>query len=70
MFQGEFWVFFYVCCLLIFFSKSTFSKIISDIPSESNSLGPDQVRHCVGPDLGPNCLQIISADDIKCDQIS
>ena len=26
----------------------------------SNSLDPDQARHLVGPDLGPNCLQIIS----------
>ena len=24
----------------------------------SNSLDPDQDRHSVGPDLGPNCLQI------------
>ena len=23
----------------------------------SNSLDPDQARHFVGPDLGPNCLQ-------------
>ena len=23
----------------------------------SNSLDSDQDRHCVGPDLGPNCLQ-------------
>ena len=23
----------------------------------SNSLDPDQARHAVGPDLGPNCLQ-------------
>ena len=23
----------------------------------SNSLYPDQARHFVGPDLGPNCLQ-------------
>ena len=23
----------------------------------SNSLDPDQVRHIVGPDLDPNCLQ-------------
>ena len=28
----------------------------------SNSLDPDQVRHVVGPDLGPNCLQRLSAD--------
>ena len=29
----------------------------------SNSLDPDQSRHFVGPDLGPNCLQRLSADD-------
>ena len=29
----------------------------------SNSLDPGQARHLVGPDLGPNCLQILSADD-------
>ena len=28
----------------------------------SNSLDPDQARHFVGPDLGPNCLQRSSAD--------
>ena len=29
----------------------------------SNGLDPDQDRHSVGPDLGPNCLQRLSADD-------
>ena len=28
----------------------------------SNSLDPDQERHSVVPDLGPNCLQKLSAD--------
>ena len=28
----------------------------------SNSLDPDQARH-VGPDLDPNCLQRLTADD-------
>ena len=31
--------------------------------SVSNSLDPDQARHFVGPDLGPNCLQRLSADN-------
>ena len=31
----------------------------------SNSLDPDQARRFVGPDLGPNCLQMLSADDIR-----
>ena len=29
----------------------------------SNSLDPDQARHFVGPDLGPNCLQRSLADN-------
>ena len=29
----------------------------------SNSLDPGQARHIVGPDLGPNCLQKLTADD-------
>ena len=29
----------------------------------SNGLDPDQDRRYVGPDLGPNCLQRLSADD-------
>ena len=29
----------------------------------SNSLDPDLARRVVGPDLGPNCLQRLSADD-------
>ena len=29
----------------------------------SYSLDPDQDRHSVGPDLGPNCLQRLSADN-------
>ena len=28
----------------------------------SKSLDPDQVRQNIGPDLGPNCLQMLSAD--------
>ena len=29
----------------------------------SNSLDPDQARYFFGPDLGPNCLQMLSADN-------
>ena len=29
----------------------------------ANSLDPDQARHYVGPDLSPNCLRCLSADD-------
>ena len=31
-----------------------------------NSLNPDQDRHSVGPDLGQNCLQRLSANDKSC----
>ena len=29
----------------------------------SNGLDQDQERYCVGPDMGSNCLKILSADD-------
>ena len=29
----------------------------------SNILDPDQARHFVGPDVGPNCLLRLSADN-------
>ena len=46
------------------FSKSHFSKnYFRNIIRESNSLDPDQARHFVGPDLGPNYLQRLSAGD-------
>ena len=32
----------------------------------SNGLDPDQDQHSVGPDLGPNCLQRLPADDKSC----
>ena len=35
----------------------------------SNSLDPDQARHFVGPDLGPNCLQWLSADNTICNVV-
>ena len=46
------------------FSKSSFSKnSFTNTKRVSNSLDPDQARRFVGPDLGPNCLQRLSADD-------
>ena len=33
--------------------------------SFSNCLDPDQDQHSLGPDLGPNTLQRLSADDKK-----
>ena len=51
------------CRLLIFF----FEKILSGIRTirVSNSLDPDQAQHVFGPDLGTNCLQMLSADDTR-----
>ena len=53
------------CRGLIFFKINVFEKKSSGIPSlrVSKSLDPDQVRHSVVPDLGPNCLQMLSAND-------
>ena len=31
----------------------------------SNGLDSDQDQHFVGPDLDPNCLQRLSADDLS-----
>ena len=46
------------------FQNQLFQKILSGTLSDlSNSLDPDQDRHFVGPDLGPYCLQRLSADD-------
>ena len=49
-----------------FFSKLTFQKILSGTLSVLNSSDPDQDRHFVGPDLDPNCLQSLSADNKSC----
>ena len=47
----------------VFFKINFFVKFFQRIPSMLNSLDPDQARHFVGPDLGPNCLQRITADN-------
>ena len=55
---------FMLFCSLLFFFKINFSKnSFGNTIRVSNSLDPDQARHSVGPDLGPNCLQKLSADD-------
>ena len=57
------------CRLMIFVFKInviTSQKCLSDIPYNIRllqSLDPDQDRHNVGPDLGLNCLQRLSAND-------
>ena len=54
--------FFMIICFVLIFSKSTFSKkYFRNTIRVSNNLDPDQVRHSIGPDLGPNCSQRLSA---------
>ena len=47
------------------FSKNSFRNTIR----VSNRLDPDQARHIVGPDLDPNCLQRLSADDTRIQRV-
>ena len=53
----------FFCRLHFYFKKKSFRNTIR----VSNSLDPDQARRFVGHDLGPNCLQRLSADDCDCD---
>ena len=49
--------------VLFFFFKINFFKHSSrNTTRVPNTLNPDQDRRYVGPDLGPNCLQRLSAD--------
>ena len=52
-------------CRLLIFSKSflLLKKSLRNTIRMPNSLDPDQARRLVGPDMGPNCLQKLSADD-------
>ena len=60
---GNFACFFVVCR---FFSKSTFlENSFKNTIRVSNSLESDQARQIVQPDLGPNCLHRLSADDSR-----
>ena len=62
---GNFAFFFVVCGF--FFFKLTFSKkSFRNTITVSNNLDPDQARCFVGPDLDPNYLQRLSADDKSC----
>ena len=49
--------------MLLLSLADLFQNIISGTQSVLNSLDPDQVQPFVGPDLGPNCLQRLSAYD-------
>ena len=54
------------CCRLLTFSKLISSKnYFRDTIRVSNGLDPAQDRQNISPDLGPNCLQRLSADVIS-----
>ena len=57
--------FFMLFCRLLIFSKSTFSENSFRNTRVSNSLDLDQAQFFVVPDLGPICLQRLSADDTR-----
>ena len=65
--NSAYWVIFHAFLLSAdFFLKSTFLKnYFRSTIRVSNSLDPDQAGQNVGPDLGPNCLQRLSADDTR-----
>ena len=49
-----------------FFQNLLFRKILLGISSEcQRGKDPDHALHFVEPDLGPNCLQRLSADDTR-----
>ena len=53
-----------LCCLLTFFKTNIFKYSFRNTTIRvSNSLDPDKDRRYVGPDLGPNCLQRLLADN-------
>ena len=64
------------CCLPIFFQNQFFqTNYFRNIINVSNSLDPDQACRFVRPDLGPNCLKRLSAEDtgrqrVKMDTVS
>ena len=52
---------------MIFSQNNLFIKILSGTLSACQTVrDPDQARRSVGSDLGPNCLQRLSADDKSC----
>ena len=64
-------------CLLGNFASADFiqnqlfrEKIFQKYIRVSNSLNHDQVRRFVGHDLGPNCLQRLSADDTRMQRVN
>ena len=58
---GNFACSFVICGF--FFKSIVLKKSFRNTFRVSNSLDPDQARCFVKPDLAPNCLQRLSADD-------
>ena len=62
-----FFFFFFFFCIAsaeFFFSQNhLIRKILPEIPFVSNSLDPNQAPPNVGIELGPSCLQRLSADN-------
>ena len=55
-----------VNCMLFLSSSDCFrNNYFRNTIRVSNSLDPDQARRFVGPELGPNCLQRLSAEADK-----
>ena len=40
-------------------------NILKKITRMSNSLHPDQAQHFIKPDVGPNCLEKLSAENTR-----
>ena len=59
----EFWEIFHAfCCLLIFFKINLFKKLFQEYHLSVIQIGS---RPDLTFDLGPNCLQKLSADDTR-----
>ena len=53
------------CHPLIFFKINFLENSLKNTIRVSNNLVPDQAKHFVEPDMGPNCLQSLSADNTR-----
>ena len=58
------------CGLLKIFKINLFKKFYQEYHQSSGSLDLDQVQHFVGPDLDPNCLQKLSAEDTSMQRVT
>ena len=58
-----FFVFFALLLRSFFSQNHLLGKILPEIPFVSNSLDPEQAPPNVGTELGPSCLQRLSADN-------